>query len=52
MWGTAAGGFMCASVRLIAKLFMSLSDTTPNVALRPSHLAALRKVETNVPTAL
>jgi hypothetical protein len=35
MWGTAAGGFMCASVRLTAKLFMSLSNTTPNVPYAP-----------------
>src|SRR5215813_11382862 len=29
MCGTAAGGFMCFIVRLIARPFMSWSDTTP-----------------------
>ena len=44
MCGTAAGGFMCVIVRLIARPFMSLSDTTPapNVA-GTSHLAAVHR---------
>ena len=46
MCGTAAGGFMCFIVRLIARPFMSLSDTTPapNVA-GTSYLAAVHRTD-------
>src|SRR6516164_6267300 len=45
--GTAAGGFMCFIVRLIARPFMSWSDTTlaPNLAGTHSYLAAVRRTD-------
>jgi len=48
----AAGGFMCASVRLIARPFMSWSDTTlaPNVAGRHSYLTAARRTDRTRPS--
>src|SRR5262249_23301955 len=63
MCGTAAGGFMCFIVRLIARPFMSWSDTTPapNEAGTRSYLAAIRTTDegttlaeqtSNLPTAL
>jgi hypothetical protein len=37
--GTAAGGFMCASVRLIAKLFINLPDELEEASrLLPSKI--------------
>src|SRR5262244_3936185 len=47
MCGTAAGGFMCFTVRLIARPFMSSSDTTPapNMAGTNSYLAAVRRTD-------
>src|SRR5262245_34362304 len=47
MCGTAAGGFMCVIVRLIARPFMSWSDTTPasNVSGMHSYLAAVRRTD-------
>jgi len=47
MSGTAAGGFMCFIVRLIARPFMSWSDMTPapNVAGTHSYLAAVRRTD-------
>jgi hypothetical protein len=40
MCGTAAGGFMCFIVRLIARPFMSLSDTTPALDVAGTSYAA------------
>src|SRR6516164_1047479 len=47
MCGTVAGGFMWFIVRLIARRFMSWSDTTPasNVSGTHSHLAAVRRTD-------
>src|SRR5215510_6568712 len=47
MYGTAAGGFMCIIVRLIARPFTSWSDTTPasNVSGTHSYLAAVRRTD-------
>src|SRR5262245_39422217 len=47
MCGTAGGGFRCFIVRLIARPFMSWSDTTPapNVAGTNSYLAAVRRTD-------
>ena len=47
MCGTAAGGFRCFIVRLIARPFTSWSDTTPapNMAGPHSHLAAVRRTD-------
>src|SRR5262249_3976703 len=47
MCGTVAGGFMCFIARLIARRFMSWSDTTPasNVSGTHSCLAAVRRTD-------
>src|SRR6516164_3113301 len=47
MYGTAVGGFMCVIVRLIARRFMSWSDTTPasNVSGTHSYLAAVGRTD-------
>src|SRR5215831_9712571 len=47
MCGTVAGGFMWFIVRLIARRFMSWSDTTPaaNVSGTHSYLAAVRRTD-------
>src|SRR5215510_7847578 len=47
MCGTAGGGFMWFIVRLIARRFMSRSDTTPasNVSGMHSYLAAVRRTD-------
>src|SRR5215471_5743428 len=47
MCGTAAGGFMCVIVRLIARPFKSWSDTTvaANGAGTNSYLAAVRRTD-------
>ena len=47
MCGTVAGGFMWFIVRLIARRFMSWSDTTPasNVSGTHSYLAAVHRTD-------
>src|SRR5262249_39031319 len=47
MCGTVAGGFLWFIVRLIARRFMSWSDTTPasNVSGTHSHLTAVRRTD-------
>ena len=51
MCGTAAGGFMCFIVRLIARPFMSWSDTTPDANMVGTHayLAAIRRTDRTRP---
>src|SRR5215472_16404573 len=45
MCGTAAGGFMWFIVRLIARRFMSWSDTTPASNVTGTHFAAVRRTD-------
>src|SRR5262245_48472036 len=50
--GTVAGGFLGISVRLIARRFMSWSDTTPasDVTGTHSYLAVVRRIDRTRPS--
>ena len=52
MCGTVAGGFIWFIVRLIARHFMSWSDTTPasNVTGTHSYLAVVRRIDRTPPS--
>src|SRR5256885_13919983 len=52
MCGTVAGGFIWFIVRLIARHFMSWSDTTPasNVTGSHSYLAVVRRIDRTPPS--